>query len=170
MRHEGKLKEEFKQYSLHTLMKRCSDFANKKLALEHLFLQLSRKEEPTISMLTSPKYHCEVAVESIEFVWGMLKCCFCSIPLKEKDTKQKFNKCVREGMESYIKKENVINFAGLCFCYMMVYQKYANSNNKTLTFNGIERYMKQMKTHCNVSDIEKDLIKRDYTKMVVLKK
>ena len=48
---------------------------------------------------------------------------------------------------------------------MMVYQKYANSDNKTLTFDGIEKYVKQMKTHCNVSDIEKGLIEREYAQM-----
>ena len=48
---------------------------------------------------------------------------------------------------------------------MMAYQKYANSDNKTLTYDGIERYIKQMKTHRNVSDIEKGLIEREYASM-----
>ena len=116
-------------------------------------------------MLTSPKYHCKVAGEGIEFMWGMLKRRFRSIPLKEKDTKQKFNKCVREGIEEYIKTKNVIKFYALCRRYMTAYQKHANSDNKTLTFDGIENYTKQMKTHRNVSDIEKGLIKKEYAEM-----
>ena len=111
---DGKLKKLYEAYSLRTLMKRCSDFANEKSAMEHLFMQLSRKAEQTISMLTSPKYHCEVAGEGIEFVWGMMKRRFRSIPYKEKDTKQKFNKCVRECVENYITRKNVIRFGGLC--------------------------------------------------------
>ena len=116
-------------------------------------------------MLTSPKYHCEVAGEGIEFVWGMMKRRFRSIPFKEKNTKQKFNKSVWEGIDNYIKKENEIKFSGLCRRYMMAYQKYANSDDKTLTYDGIERYTKQMKTHRNVSDIEKGLIEREYASM-----
>ena len=88
-------------------MKRCSDFANEKSAMEHLFMQLSRKAEQTISMLTSPKYHCKVAGEGIEFVWGIMKRRFRSIPYKEKDTKQKFNKCVRECVENYVTKKKL---------------------------------------------------------------
>ncbi len=88
MDEDGKLKEDFTKYYLPTLMKRCSNFANDKSAMEHLFLQLSLKAEQTISMLTSPKYHCKVAGEGVEFVWMMMKRCFRSIPYKEKDTKQ----------------------------------------------------------------------------------
>ncbi len=65
-------------------------------------------------------------------------------------------------MENKLKEKNDINFSGLCHCNMVAYGKYANSNNKTLIFNGIKWYMKQMKTHCNVSDFEKGLIKREY--------
>ena len=95
----------------------------------------------------------------------MLKRRFRSIPLKEKDTKQKFNKCVRDGVENYIKQQNVINFGGLCRRCMMAYRKYAISDDKTLTFDGVEKYMKRMKIHRNVSDIEKGLIKREYAQM-----
>ena len=59
----------------------------------------------------------------------------------------------------------MIRFGGLCRRYMMAYQKYANSDDKTLTFDGIERYTKQMKTHRNVSDIEKGLIEKEYAAM-----
>ena len=162
---DGTLKKQYEKYSLRTLMKRCSDFANEKSAMEHLFLQLSRKAEQTISMLVSPKYHCEVAGEGIEFVWGMLKRRFRSFPLEDKKTKQKFNNCVREGIESYITIKNVIRFGCLCRRYMMAYQKHANSDDKTLTFDSIEKYTKQMKTHRNVSDIEKGLIEREYAQI-----
>ena len=85
----GKLKQEFHKYSLRTLMERCSDFANEKSAMEHLFFQLSQKAEPSLMMIISPKYHCEVAGEGIEFVWGMLKRRFRSFGLQDKNTKTK---------------------------------------------------------------------------------
>ena len=74
---------------------------------------------------------------------------------------------MRECVDNYIKKENVIRFGGLCRCYMMAYQKHANSNGKTLTFHSIEKYTKKMKTHCNDSDIEKGLIEKEYAAMVL---
>ena len=71
----------------------------------HLFLQLSQKAEQSVSMLPSPKYHCEVVGEGIEFVWGMLKRKFRSFGLQDKNTKQKFTKCVRAGIKEYIQKK-----------------------------------------------------------------
>ena len=94
----------------------------------------------------------------------MLKRRFRSFGLQDKNTKQKFNRCVRAGIEDYITK-NVIKFSALCGHYMMPYQKYANSDNKILTFDGVEKYTKQMKTHRNVSDIEKGIIEREYASM-----
>ncbi len=147
-----------------TMMSRCSNSANEKSTMEHLFLQLSRKAEPTLLMLTSSKYHCEVAGgESSSF--GGYSNKDSGVFHQKNNTKQKFNKFVREDIESCINKENVIRLSGLCCCYMMAYQKHVNSNDKTLTFNGIERYTKQMKTHSNVSDIEKGLIEREYAGM-----
>ena len=65
----------------------------------------------------------------------MLKRRFQSFPLDEKNTNQKFNKRVKEGIESYKKTKNVMYFFGLCHHYMMAYQKHANSNNKALILN-----------------------------------
>ena len=48
---------------------------------------------------------------------------------------------------------------------MLAYRKYANSDDKTLTFDGIEKYTRQMKTHRNVSDIEKGLIESEYAQL-----
>ena len=71
-----------------------------------------------------------------------------------------------EQVSKNIFKKNVqVKFSALCGYYMMAYQKYANSNDKTLTFDDVEKYTKQMKTHRNVSDIEKGLIKREYASM-----
>ena len=49
-------------------MSRYSDFANKKSATKHFFIQLSLKTEPNFSMLTSPKNNYKVAGEGIGFI------------------------------------------------------------------------------------------------------
>ena len=78
------VKKRIQNYLQCTMMSRCSNSANEKSTMEHLFLQLSRKADPTLLMLTSSKYHCEVTGERIKFIWRILKQRFRSFSLKEK--------------------------------------------------------------------------------------
>ena len=96
---DGNLQREFEAYSLRTLMKRCSNFANKKSAMEHLFAQLSEKAEANLKMITSPKYHCKLAGEGVEYAWGFTKRNFRNLSLNEKNIKEKFNKAARSLVE-----------------------------------------------------------------------
>ena len=107
------MKKEFKVYSLRTLMSRCSDFANEKSAMEHLFFKLGEKSGRNLMMLTSPKYHCELAGEGVEYAWGFMKRNFRNYSLKEKNTKEKFNKVVRDSVE-LVSVQNVRRFSGRC--------------------------------------------------------
>ena len=77
-------------------------------------------------------------------------------------THTKFNKCVRDSIKEYLRKENVVTFLGFYHCYMMEHWKYNISDNKATTFGGIEKYPKRTKAHCNVSEIEKGLIEGEY--------
>ena len=86
-------------------MKSCSDFSNEKSAMAHLFLQISRKADPTLSMLTSPKYHCEVLGGGHRVCLGDAEALFLLFWIEKKNTKKKFNDCVRECVEDYIKKK-----------------------------------------------------------------
>jgi hypothetical protein len=69
---DGKLKEASRQYALSYLLQQCTDFKNEKSNLEHLAAELSRRDK-TISILFTPKYHCELAGEGIEYCWGAAK-------------------------------------------------------------------------------------------------
>ena len=100
---EGKVKEEYIQYVLHNLMTNCKDFVNEKSAMEVLLEKLSAKDTASIKLLTSPKYHCELAGEGVEYDWGLSKRKYRSIPLHEKKTKKNFEICVRESIR-YVKK------------------------------------------------------------------
>ena len=154
----GNVKKEYEIYVLRTLMERCSDFAEEKSAMEHLFHQLSLKGEPNLKMLTSPKYHCELAGEGVEYCWGMAKRRYRSIPLNKKKSKSQFDKCVRSCI-TYVKKKSVIKFSGKCRRYMLTYQ---NKKGTQMTYENIEKWMKQYKTHRNVADIEKSYIDKEY--------
>ena len=122
--------------------------------MEQLFDQLSEKGEPTLKMLTSPKHHCQLAGEGVEFSWGFMKRNYRNLGLNEKNTKEKFNKAVRSSVE-LVSVENLIMFAGRCRRYMVTYLNFEKEDQQNITFDMIEKYTRQLKTHRNVSDIEK---------------
>ena len=51
--------------------------------------------------------------------------------------------------------ENVRKFSGRCQHYMMTYQELEKDNGHSVTLDMIEKYMRKLKTHRNVGDIEK---------------
>ena len=65
-------------------MRNCDNFINQKNAMEELCEKLSAIGEPSIKLLTSSKYHCEIAGEGIELNWGYRKKAYRNIPLDEK--------------------------------------------------------------------------------------
>ena len=58
--------------------------------MEVLLDDLSRKGTPKVELLTSPKYHCELAGEGVEYTWGMMKKYHRSLLLETKNMKRKF--------------------------------------------------------------------------------
>ena len=90
MNKEGKLKPEFICYSLRTLMSNCADFKEEKSAMEVLLQDISAKSHNNhqkIELLVSPKYHCGLAGEGVEYAWGMMKRYFQSVCLEKKEYK-----------------------------------------------------------------------------------
>ena len=64
-----KVKAEYEKYVLHIFMKKGLDFAGEQSAMEVLLSRLSEKVGGTkIQLLTSPKLHCELAGEGVEYV------------------------------------------------------------------------------------------------------
>ena len=157
---EGKIKPQYEKYVLRTLMKNCLDFLEEESAMEVLLSTLSTKQQnqPSIRLLTSPKYHCELAGEGIEFCWGLQKRFYRNIPIKRKNTKKEFAKCVRDAVE-FVRKEHVIRFAGMCRRYMMAYNAF-DENGDVLTYKAVERFVRKTKTHRNIADQEKGEIER----------
>ena len=54
---DGSVREEYLPYLLRELVAICSNFKNEKLAMEHLYEQLSAKGENNIRIVPTPKYH-----------------------------------------------------------------------------------------------------------------
>ena len=157
---DGNVKPEFKRYILRTLMKECVDFREEESAMEVLLSTLSLKQQgqPNIQLLTSPKYHCELAGEGIEFCWGLQKRFYRNIEIERKKTKKEFEKCVRDAV-GFVRNEHVTRFSAKCRRYMMAYNAF-DTNGDPLTYKAVEHFIKKMKTHRNIANQEKGGIKR----------
>ena len=70
----GRVKEKFERYVLRTLMSKCLDFTGEQSVMEYLLSRLSEKTEGLeFRLLTSLKYHCELAGEGVEYCWSLTK-------------------------------------------------------------------------------------------------
>ena len=137
-------------------MAKCDDFKNQRNSMEELCDTLSSCGEQSITILTSPKYHCEIAGEGIELNWGFLKKGYRNIPLEEKKTKANFLKAVRESKDK-VNIHLVRKFAAKTRRYMLT---YSNIESEGLTYESIEKFCKKIATHRNMGDSEKGYIEQ----------
>ena len=126
--------------------------------MEVLLSELSRKGELDIQLLTSPKYHCELAGEGVEYAWGLSKRFYRSIEIGKKRTKEDFQNIVRKSIE-FVKQEHIERFAAKCRRYMMAYNAY-DKKNDPLTYKLIKRFVRISKTHRNIADQDKAFIEK----------
>ena len=153
---DGNIMDKYKQYVLTHLMQNCDDFKNQKNAVEELCEELSHIGDPSITILTSPKYHCEIAGEGIELNWGYSKKCYRNIPYHEKNTKVKFVTNVTECI-GRVNIDLVKKFAAKTRRYMLTYQ---NVKGENLTYESIEKFVKKINTHRNIADSEKGYLEK----------
>ncbi len=121
-------------YVLRALMERCSNFAEEKSSVEHLSHQLSLKGEHNLEMLTSLKYHCELAGEGVEYCLGLANFRYRSIPLN-----RKIKKSIREMCYiMHVKEKSVNKFSGKCHRYKLTHQK--DKDDTQMTYKNIEKW------------------------------
>ena len=148
-------------------MKNCLDFRVEKSAMEALLLSLSSKSDSSsVQLLTSPKYHCELAGEGVEYLWEMSKQHYRSLPLNDKNTKEMFEKSVRRSMR-HVTTKNIRLISARCCRYMMAYNTHHNSNGQ-LSFDLIENFIRKTKTHRNIGDQEKWFIEQVWRESISL--
>ncbi len=75
--------------SLQNLLAKCSDFIDQETLLQCTVRKLGA------SLDRSPKYHCEIAGEGIEYSWGNAKMRYRHIPFEAKKSSEQFYSCVR---------------------------------------------------------------------------
>ena len=120
---DGKLKDENRQYVLSHLLKQCKDFKEEMSDLEHLAKELGGPDA-TISILFTPKYHCELAGEGIEYCWGAAKRIYRKLPLKKKRSWEAFRTSVFESLTN-INVDMCRRFSAKARGYMMGYHHQA---------------------------------------------
>jgi hypothetical protein len=115
---DGKLKEELKPFILSHLLRSCPDFASEKSALQKLAEAIST-DDYNVSIEFTPKYHCEIAGEGIEYSWGFIKKIYRRAPLMAK--RQNFLFEVKKAIFE-VTKTRVRRFSGRVRKYMLAYE------------------------------------------------
>ena len=167
---DGKVKEdcvnEYKKYSLTYLMSQCEDFKNEKSAMEVVAEKLSLLHGIKVQLLTTTKYHCEVAGDGIEYDWGYSKKTYRRIPLSDKKGKAKFVHCVKESLRS-VSIGLARKFSAKARRYMLTYQVFDNAGDyedfeaKGLSYQEIEKHVTaKTKAHHSSADQEFSYISR----------
>jgi hypothetical protein len=154
-------------FSLRWLMASCEDFASEKSAMEYLCDQMSCQDFK-VEMLLTPKYHCELAGEGIEYSWGVAKRSFRMLPLARKRRRENFHASVRQCL-GQLTVELARKLSARARRYMLTYRYYhmfpaASRTADTpgsLKYADIEKYVKkELKSHRNIGDQEHKFISK----------
>ena len=103
------------------LLSQCSDFVDEITDLEHLCEDISTLHGINSLILFTPKFHCKLAGEGIEYSWGALKKIYRRIPLKQKRSASNFDACVRNCI-SRVTPLMANRFSAKVCSYMMGYK------------------------------------------------
>ena len=151
-----------KTYALNYIMSNTVDFQNE----ESLLQTNGRKLGVLIDR--SPKCHCEVAGEGIEYSWGFAKNRYRRLPLKEKRKKEEFRRLVRDCLSrNYITTNIVRRFSKRARDYMCAYQTLKdksrddnseNTNNHKPALVKIEKMCRDFKTRRSALDFDSTFI------------
>ncbi len=169
--------------SLKKIVANLPDFRNEITQLQFRATQLG------VRIVCSPKYHPEIAGESIEYCWAQSKNTYRGFPLKDKRTKESFRKLVFKSISNEVlTKERVRMFSRRQRCYMLAYLAIERAKMKQegnilsddenipihlpeMSCRLVERlvkiFKKPHKSHRNILDQEKRFI-NDATKWMII--
>jgi hypothetical protein len=157
----GEIFPRYLPYCLRFLLAECSDFKNEVTAMEDLATKLAINDRSTVSIIYTPKYHCEIAGEGIEYSWGLCKRYYRNLPLQRKKGLNNFRGSVKESV-ARVSVESARKFSALTRRYMLAYSHYdtvegENDNNQRerASYAQIERFVnKEAKIYRSVADID----------------
>ncbi len=139
------------------ILANCKDFGTEISILQ----KISQKYGATVWF--TPKYHCEIAGEGIEYVWGFVKSIYRRIPLAMKKKKKDFENSVKNIFSGEkVKKEHVRRFSRRARQYICSYHVLHSTSmednndesvsnmdirNDKVSLKRLEYIVRQFKTH-----------------------
>ena len=153
----GNLTPDGQLYSLNHLISNCVDFKEEKSDQEHICTEIS-SNHTHISVTFTPKFHCELAVEGIEYSWDVTKTLYHGIPYHQKCSFKKFAGCVHQFL-SKVSISIAHQFFQKSRSYMLGYhhQSVVNESDDSVlvkeesTFEYNEKIRKLHKSHQDAS-------------------
>ena len=162
------------EFSLKHLMASCTDFEEEETMLQSMASKMG------VSVDRSPKCHCEIAGEGIEYSWACAKNHYRQILLDKKRGKENFMKSVRECIaKAVITRERVQKFARRARHYIVGNhvlhqmqqgliesangeQLQDSSGNLAIIPAKLEQMVKKFKTHRCAMDFDHSFCKAIY--------
>jgi hypothetical protein len=153
-----------KETSLKHLMSNCTDFEEEESLLQSMGRQMG------VMIDRTPKCHCEMAGEGVEYSWGCAKNAYRAKPIGEKRGKETYRNTVRSCLsQDVISKERVRKFSQRARAYMCAYlalekekEMQTGEQTKQNDLNSvpvkIEQMVKQFKTHRCALDFDRGFI------------
>ena len=150
--------------SLKYLLGNCTDFEEE----ESLLQAMGRKLGVTVDR--TPKCHCELAGEGIEYSWGCAKNAYRQKPLSDKRSKEKFRETVRKCLSRQVlTTERIRKFSKRAREYICTYRalhQVSSSDTHLDTMDdtnaatpvNIKKLVKDFKTHRCTLDFDKGFI------------
>ena len=164
---EGKKVGEAGEVDLDTsyvhLLSQCKDFKNEQSQLEKIGAKYGYE------IWFTPKYHCELAGEGIEYMWGYMKWIYRRIKKEKKSTKKIFEDCVKQLVHgNTVSAERIRQFSRRARRYVCAYyvthfgvDKGNAMENVVICLELVESMVKDFKTHHCALDFDKKLIKQE---------
>ena len=153
-----------KDTSLQLLMGNLKDFETQETML------CLKAKEMGVMMDRTPKCHCELAGEGIEYAWGCAKNHYRRQPLKDKRGKENFRRTVRTCFSrALVTAERVRMFSKRARAYILAYhmirQEQLTDSDSTTDFDSnatpvnVEKLLKRFKTHRCAMDFDSSFCK-----------
>jgi hypothetical protein len=160
-----------KDTSLLELLANCADFENEETMLQ------AKGQEMGILVDRTPKCHCELAGEGIEYSWGCAKNFYRRQPLKMKRGKANFRATVQQCFSREILTiERIRLFSQRARAYMLAYQMLHQEEEEWLSSTdmdmkhstscpvNVEKILKKFNTHRCAMDFNNAFCKATFTK------
>jgi len=137
---------------------------------QETMLQL-KAAEMGVLMDRTPKCHCELAGEGIEYAWGCAKNHYRRQPLKDKRAKDNFRRTMRKCFSrNVITAERVRMFSQRARAYILAYHKIrqeqltdsstaSDLDDITASPVKVEKLLKEFKTHKSAMDFDSNFCK-----------